>query len=61
MWPATAAEAAELESRAAAMLADTGDRSSRAPGTTAHDAPDASSGATNAEARSDPHLRTAEA
>jgi KDO2-lipid IV(A) lauroyltransferase len=59
MWPATAAEAAELEARAAAMLADAGERSSRRGGTTGEDAPDASESST--EARPDPHLRIAEA
>jgi len=59
MWPATAAEAAELEARAAAMLADTGERSGRREVTAEPDATGASDMGT--EPRPDPHFRTAEA
>ena len=57
MWPATEAETAELETRAAAMLADEGPRSGAAPRGAASAAPEAAADALVA----DPHLRTAEA
>jgi len=54
MWPATAEEAAELEARAAAMLADDGSGSAASPGAPADTAP-------SDETRPTPTLRAAEA
>jgi phosphatidylinositol dimannoside acyltransferase len=65
IWPATEAEATELEARAMAMLADNGPGSDRR-GTAAADASPADGPAgtpvgTEGEAASEPHLRAAEA
>ncbi|HEX5014029.1 MAG TPA: lysophospholipid acyltransferase family protein [Candidatus Limnocylindrales bacterium] len=54
MWPATAGEAAELEARAAAMLADDGSRTIVPPGAPSDATP-------SDESRSAPKLRAAEA
>jgi KDO2-lipid IV(A) lauroyltransferase len=61
MWPSTPAEAAELEARAAAMLADDGSVAARR-GAAPSPAPGAAPADPAADGRSvDPHLRTAEA